>query len=209
MNTRAAKEGRTKPAKGRLVKIVDALDRCIREHGVAGSTLTEIARAAGMSLSHLRYYFQSKEEVIEFYLESLSVEIVGEIDAIEKTTPDEWLEAFARFYVANPRLTRTSVGVVIEIFGVSVHNEALARVKTAHDAQIRARLVEFFEWAGVAPGWTVEQAAYTAWCLEAGMKFNAAFQDDFSADRAGAIFLAEARRLSGRAEATSPATHAQ
>jgi len=162
-----------------------------------------------MSLSHLRYYFQSKEEIIEFYLESLSAEILADIGAIARETPDQWLEAFVEFYVANPRLTRTSVGVVIEIFGVSVHNEALARVKTRHDTAIRQTLTEFFEWSGVAPGWTVEQAAYTVWCLEAGMKFNAAFQDDFSSDRAGAIFLAEMRRLSGRTEAATPAALAQ
>jgi AcrR family transcriptional regulator len=188
---------KTRPASDRRARIVEALDRCIRTTGVAAISLTEIAAAAEMSLSHLRYYFESKDEVIEYYLQSLSDEILRDIEAIERRTPEQWLEDFVAFYVANPKLTSTSVGVVIEIFGVSVHNKALARVKNRHDAAIRDTLRSYFDWAGTAGGMTVDEAAYTAWCLEAGMKFNAAFQEDFSSERAGAIFLAEMRRMSG------------
>jgi hypothetical protein len=99
--------------------------------------------------------------------------------------------------------------VLIEIFGVSVHNDALSRVKKRHDAAIRDVFLRYFEWVGAAPGVSVEHAAYTAWCLESGIKFNAAFQSDFSPERAGKIFLAEMRRMSGSGKARAkprPAT---
>jgi AcrR family transcriptional regulator len=180
---------------------VEALDHCIRTKGVAAMSLTDIAVAANMSLSHVRYYFESKEEVIEYHLNKLSAEILAEIDAIERATPQQWLKDFVAYFVANPRLTHTTVGVLIEIFGVSVHNDALSLVKKRHDAAIREVLLRYFKWAGTAPGVSVEHAAYTAWCLESGMKFNGAFQSDFSPERAGRIFLAEMRRMSGSRKA--------
>jgi len=194
---------KTRPSSDRRPTIVQALDRCIRSKGIAATSLTDIAMAADMSLNHVRYYFGSKEEVIKFYLSKLCDELIAGIEAIERTTPQQWLEDFVAFYVADPRLNPTSIGVLVEIFGVSVHNSALSLVKKSFNEAIRNVFVRYFEWAGVAPGLSVEQAAYTAWCLETGIKFNAAFEDDFSRERAGQIFLAEMRRMSGKGHGPS------
>lgn len=162
---------------------------------MAATNLTDIAAAADMSPSHIRYYFQSKEEILEFYLAQLSAEILSEISRLRRDDPEQWLEDFALYFAANPKVTSTSIGVLMEVFGVSVHHPAMAAIKRRHDKAIREVFQAFFEWAGVVPGLTVADAAYTAWCLDSGMKFNAAFQDDFSLDRAGETFRREMRRL--------------
>lgn len=183
----------------RRQRIVDALDACIRKTGFAGASLTDIAVEAGISPSHVRYYFESKEDILEFYLSSLSAEILDEIAAIERADPEQWLETFSRYFSSNPKVSSTGIAVLMEIFGVSVHHPKLAAIKRGHDAAIRQVFREFFEWAGVAEGLSIDDAAYTGWALDSGMKFNAAFQDDFSLERAGVIFRREMRRLAGMA----------
>ena len=187
----------TRAGKDRRQRIVEGLDQCIREHGVAGTSLTDIAAAAKMSPSHIRYYFQSKEEILEYYLASLSEEILAEIGRMERSSPEQWLNTFSDYFSSNPRVSSTSIGVLMEIFGVSVHHPAMAAIKRRHDRAIRQVFRDFFGWAGVIEGMSVEDAAYTGWALDSGMKFNSAFQDDFSLERAGAIFRREMRRLAG------------
>ena len=181
----------------RRQRIADALEHCIRKEGLSATTLTAIARAARMSPSHLRYYFAGKEEIVEYYLSALSEELVREISRLNKATPDQWLSDFADYFVGNPRVTRSNIAVMIEIFGMCVHNPRLSRAKARFDGFVRGVLLDFFQWAGTAPGISPEDAAYTAWSLEIGMKFNAAFQRDFSRERARTIFYEETRRLAG------------
>lgn len=48
--------------------IVDAALRLFQRHGYEGTTMREIARAAGVSLGNAYYYFESKEQLIQgFY----------------------------------------------------------------------------------------------------------------------------------------------
>lgn len=47
--------------------IFKALHDCIVEQGYARTSLTDVARAAGMSPSHLLYYFPGKDAILEDY----------------------------------------------------------------------------------------------------------------------------------------------
>jgi AcrR family transcriptional regulator len=181
----------------RRALIASAFEACIREKGLNATSLTDIATASGMTPSHLRYYFERKEDIVEFYLTRLSEEIVAAISKLPRRSPDQWLVEFAGYFVGGPEVDRTSIGIMIEIFGMTVHDARLSRIKARFDNFVRRTFTDFFSWAGTAKGISVEEAAYTAWCLEIGMKFNAAFQLDFSRERALAIFLTETRRLAG------------
>lgn len=49
--------------------IVDAALRLFQRHGYEGTTMREIARAAGVSLGNAYYYFESKEHLIQAFYE--------------------------------------------------------------------------------------------------------------------------------------------
>ena len=180
-------------------RIAQAMDACIREKGYAATSLTDIAIKAQMSPSHIRYYFDGKEEILEFYLAAICEQIVRDIDGIPRKTPAQWTSDFTRYFITNPDLTKATVMLMVEIFAVSAHNPKLMKIKARYDNFVRKTLVDFFKWAGTTDGLSPEDAAYRLWALEGGMKFNSMFQSDFSKEKAGAIFHDELVRLAGLA----------
>jgi AcrR family transcriptional regulator len=187
----------------RRLKIVQALHRCIREVGYSRTSLTAIAVKAGMSPSHIQYYFDNKDAILEFYLDDLCRRIVEDLRKLDMRDPDAWLDAFCDYYIRNPRISRVGLSVLVEIFGVSVHNPQMREIKVAFDREIRALLRDFFQAVGTAPGVSPEAAAEVAQALEAGFKYNAVFQDGYDADRTDSMFRAVVRQLR-RGSAASP-----
>jgi len=178
-------------------KIALAMDACVRDKGYAATSLTDIALKAQMSPSHIRYYFDGKEEILEFYLAAICDQIVRDVGAIVRKTPEQWAKDFTGYFITNPDLTKATVMLMVEIFAVSAHNPKLMKIKSRYDNFIRQTLTEFFQWAGTIDGVTPEDAAYRLWAFEGGMKFNSMFQSDFSKEKAGLIFHDELLRLSG------------
>ena len=178
-------------------KIALALDDCIREKGYAGTSLTDIALKAQMSPSHIRYYFESKEQILEFYLEAICAQLIHDIAKIPKKTPLRWVKDFTAYFITNPELNRSTVALMVEIFAVSAHNPKMMKIKSDYDTFIRKTLADFFVWAGTAKGVKPSDAAYQLWVLEGGLKFNSMFQEDFSKAKAGVIFETEILRLAG------------
>ncbi|MGD0142993.1 MAG: TetR/AcrR family transcriptional regulator [Rhizomicrobium sp.] len=181
----------------RRVVIANALYSCIRDKGYAATTLTDIAVRAAMSPSHIRYYFDGKENILEFYLQAACEEIAREIAAIARRTPAQWLDDFVVYFFASPAMTRDAVAVLVEAFAATIHNPKLARIKIEHDDFIRRTFHEFFRWAGCADGATPADAAQMAMALDIGMKFGAVFQKDYAREKLAKTFLAEMRRMAG------------
>jgi AcrR family transcriptional regulator len=181
----------------RRTQIAAALASLIRKQGYAATSLTDIAVTANLSPSHLRYYFATKEEILEHYFRSFCDRITADILRFERTTPEAWLEAFAAYVIGTPRVNRGTMGAMVEIFGVALHHPALADAKTRYDNFMRRVFLDFFLWAGTARGIEPHDAAYQGWSLQIGMKLNALFQSDFSHEKAHEIFLKEMRRMAG------------
>jgi AcrR family transcriptional regulator len=183
--------------KERRGKILQALHRCISKRGFSRSSLTDIAIEAGMSPSHIRYYFEGKDAILEAYLAQTCDEILERIGAIATEDPRAWFEEFTTFFVGNPWITPGRLSVLMEIFGLSVHDKDLRRIKANYDNQIRKILERYFERAGCAPGLTPASAAEISQALEAGLKYNAVFQDNFDPAHARKMFVSAVERLTG------------
>jgi AcrR family transcriptional regulator len=194
----------SEPAAERRARIVQALHRCIREKGYASTSLTDIAVRAKMSPSHIRYYFDGKDAILEHYLETTCSDIVRDIKAIEADDPFEWLRKFSDYYIRNPRISAVGLSVMVEIFGVSVHQPRLREIKMAYDEEIRAVLTRFFTKAGGATSLPPAMAAEIIQALEAGLKYNAVFEKHYDPEKATAAFLAAVERLLGVSGATGP-----
>jgi AcrR family transcriptional regulator len=177
--------------------IIRALHRCIAKRGFSKTSLTNIAVEAGMSPSHIRYYFEGKDAILESYLEQTCTQILERIRAIDTDDAERWFEEFTTFFIGNPWITPGRLSVQMEIFGVSIHDKALRHIKVNYDQQIRLILEGYFERVGTAPGLTPKSAAEIAQALEAGLKYNTVFQDQFDPVHTRKIFIAGINHLTG------------
>lgn len=157
-----------------------------------------------MSPSHIRYYFDGKDAILEHYLELTCSDIVRDIKAIKADDPFEWLRKFSDYYIRNPRISAVGLSVMVEIFGVSVHQPRLREIKMAYDEEIRAVLTSFFAKAGGATSLPPAMAAEIIQALEAGLKYNAVFEKHYDPEKATAAFLAAVERLLGVSGAARP-----
>ncbi|HEX2592408.1 MAG TPA: TetR/AcrR family transcriptional regulator [Rhizomicrobium sp.] len=194
MTNSLLRESASEASTGRRRAIVRALHQCIREQGYARTSLTDIALKAGMSPSHIRYYFDGKEAILRDYFAQLCQDLVERIRAIPCDNPEAWLVSFARFHFGNARISQSGLAVIVEIFGVAMHEPEMKRIKTVFDAEMHAIMEQFFERAGCADGLTPKTAAELARAMDIGLKYSTAFSV-LKADALETLMLAGIRRL--------------
>jgi AcrR family transcriptional regulator len=169
----------------------------MREKGYAGTSLTDVALAAQMSPSHIRYYFDGKDAILEHYFEAHCRHIVADIRAIPTDDPADWFDRYCAYFIRNPHIRSVALGVIVEIFGLSVHQSRLREIKVAYDREMLAVLTDFFERVGVVKD-TPAQAASVAQAVEVGLKFHAAFAQTYAAAAIGHAFVSVVESLIGR-----------
>lgn len=186
-------------------RIAAGLDWCIRKQGYAEATLTDVATAAGMSPSHVLYYFDGKPAVLEYHFRHLCESLLEQVRGLAEQSPPEQIEGLTRLFFGDS----DAVGVYLEIFGVAVHSERIRSIKTDWDREMRSFFARLFAATPRAEGLPPEAAADLAFALLMGLRTNAYF-DGF--DAAGALgrsreaFRGELLRLAGLAPPTTSPT---
>jgi AcrR family transcriptional regulator len=151
--------------------------------------LTDIAIRAGMSPSHIRYYFDGKDAILRYYFEALCVHLLTEIQKIKFANERQWLRDFSRFYVGNPRISQAGLSVIVEIFGFAMHDPTMRKIKTWFDDEMHTIWCRFFERAGCRSGLTPDDAATLVRALDIGLKYGTAFSET-EPGRLEGIFIA-------------------
>ena len=65
----------------RRKRIFSSLHDCIIKKGYSKTTLADIAKSADMSPSHLLYYFDGKDAILEDYFQKVALQIVERLAA--------------------------------------------------------------------------------------------------------------------------------
>jgi len=178
--------------------IMQALHRCIRRKGYAFTSLRDLAEEAGMSASHIRYYFDGKDVVLEYYLEQFIQIVRNDLEEIAALPLERRITAIAdRFF--GERVSRDRISVLFEIFGIAIHNKRMHALKASHDDQvlqiIRATLKDASE-----DGASVEDDAIVLHALLVGLSTNMLFNSDQSLAIGRRLFLVTFRRMAGLPE---------
>ena len=66
--------------------IVDAAQRLFRERGYQGTTMRDVAAAAGVSTGNAYYYFRSKEELVQGFYDRLAAEHATAVEPLLAST---------------------------------------------------------------------------------------------------------------------------
>lgn len=184
-------------ARDRRGKIVTALYRCMAKKGYAATTLCDIAEEAGMTSSHLLYYYPGKEAILEAFFKAVTKRIEKEIAELKDREPVDQIEALADLFLSANGLRKGDQGVMLDLYAQAVQNKAMRRVKVAHDRRIKDMFVELFAQLTPSLETTPEDAALMAYAVLFGLRANSFYDPQLSPSQANRLFKQALLRIAG------------
>jgi len=140
-----AKRGRRSIAAQRRAEICEAFRRCARRDGLNGASNRKVAREAGISLSMLHHYFESREEMVEQFVQDQLEEFDARLlsqdvwqDRIEDRLPKMVDFAFSD-YMMDPEIGN----YYFDLLGQAKRNERLRTIVANMWRALRKRTAEW------------------------------------------------------------------
>lgn len=189
------RKARARNGRDRKQDILNALYRCMARKGYAGSTLSDVAGEAGMSSSHLLYYFSGKEAILEAFFKEASAQAKLKLQELPEA-PKERLDAFADIFLP-AKADKTRRAVMMDLNGQSAQNRTLRRLKSAQDRAIKRELVNVFGGLPRATGLDADAAAHSAFAMLRGLETASFFDTSLQPAEAHRLFRLSLYRLGG------------
>jgi AcrR family transcriptional regulator len=181
-------ESRAPDTKNRRALIVAALRRCMISKGYAETSLTDLAKAAQMSVSHLLYYYASKEAVLLDLSMQLNEQILLDIGAHHQEPPEERIHVLVDNVFVHGAITRGELGLVREIIALSTHRPALRASLENYARRMIDYLEDLFSKTPRQPGLSAVDAAEIAGALWIGLVINTDYDARLDNNRARRLF---------------------
>jgi AcrR family transcriptional regulator len=175
-------------------RILRALHDCVIEKGYAKTTLADVARVAGMSSSHLLYYFRGKDAILEYYFEEMAGRLLERVDGFRAESPEHQIEQLAELFFAGKAMSTSEIGFMLECFGAAVHDEKLHQEKSDLDRAFRKYLEELFRQSSHSST-KARNTAEIAYSMLIGLLTIAFFDESLRLPKARSLFRAEMLRL--------------
>jgi len=177
--------------------IAKALYQCISKQGYANTTLKDIADCAGMSPSHVGYYFDDRAAILECVALSLYEQIVEGFPDLGEPDLSKLADAIAIYCFGDGELNTTFLGVLQEISGLAVHDPRLREIITEYVTAWREYLEAFFERAKPTGGLTPHKAAWLAHAMLVGFEASTCFDPSSCRESAHELFRKTLSVLAG------------
>ncbi len=177
--------------------ILRALHDCIIAKGYAKTTLANIAEAAGMYPSHLLYYYNGKDAVLEHYFKNVAILILARLEEISAQPAEKQIHLLAELFFASAGIGKSEIGFMLECFGVAVNDRVLRREKSELDEKCKIYLTELFK---KTPGGIIAAAndcAEVAYAMLIGLRAAVYFDDKLDLLEAHRLFLSSMLGLAG------------
>ncbi|MEM9621206.1 MAG: TetR/AcrR family transcriptional regulator [Pseudomonadota bacterium] len=199
MSNQAAKSDSNKKPdkKGIRKQIVRGLQACIVEKGYAYTKLNDIAAKSELVPSHVRYYFTSKEEMLEYRFEEMCRDVAYRLAGFDRSSPSAWFRDFGYFMFNDNPQWKPTILVLMEVNVAVAHSDAMRRMKAESDRRV---LKEFEEQLGstqLAAGLDPAAAAQLTFAMMNGLLTNEAFESGPSVLEARQLFYAFVESMAG------------
>jgi AcrR family transcriptional regulator len=184
----------------RRAAIIDALRRSMLNKGFAGTSLTELAKGAGMSVSHFLYYFPDKETVLAELAKSITdqtLEFMGGLTP--KPAQSQCRELVDFFFETVPSSYRN---LVLQTMGVATHDRELLARQRHQASRFRTYLRQIFRKSSGRVGIKIDDAAALAAAVWMGLYVNSYFDPALTMPRAARLMLTAMSWLGGFEEMT-------
>jgi AcrR family transcriptional regulator len=159
-NGRAPAQGRKrKGGNDRRSAILNSLWHLLAKKGYSSTSLTDIAREVGMSVSHLLYYFPSKDALLEEMYSAFSSSVLSNIGSTQNLPPEERCRRFADNMFLESVIPSSDQTIIFEMLAYAAHNPRFRRSQEKHTRTTMAYLVDLLEQAPKTAGLSAEDAA--------------------------------------------------
>ena len=132
-------------AQERRAKIIQALRRCIAHKGYAATSFNEIAREAGMSPSHVFYYFRGKDAVLKELYREITRQFLVRMDALQDASLETKLRAMMDYAFSGGDVSHEDRLVFAEIIGQSMSNPSLEDIRETLPAMIMKSVADVLQ----------------------------------------------------------------
>jgi AcrR family transcriptional regulator len=177
--------------------IFKSLHDCILAQGYVKTTLADIAKGAGMTPSHLLYYFKGKEAILEQYFENVSVSFLNQIEEFRSQKPREQIQSLTDFWFKSETSTVKEIGFMLECFGAAVNDDVLKITKRDFDERCKSHLADIFDACPAIFMNSRKDAAEVAYGLMIGLRSAVYFDSDINQEDAHRLFLNSFLAMSG------------
>ncbi len=167
--------------------ILKSLHDCVIEQGYAKTTLADVARGAGMSPSHLLYYFQGTDAILATYFAIVGRRIIERLETLRTEEPEQKILLLAELFFAGRGIKKSEIGFMLECFGAAVHDKRLRTEKTAIDRFCKEYLQQLFEKSPCGPA-HAKRSAEIAYAMLVGLRTAAYFDQRLGPRRARRLF---------------------
>jgi AcrR family transcriptional regulator len=182
--------------------ILRALHSCVIAKGYSKTTLADVAESAGMYPSHLLYYFDGKEAILEQYFQDVADKILLKLESFSNETPERQVELLANLFFAGEGIKKSEIGFMLESFGVAVNDSVLREEKAELDRRCKVYLENLFDRS---PGRIMRAArdcAEIAYALLIGLRSAVYFDERLNLADAHRLFHTSVLHMAGYATAS-------
>jgi len=149
--------------------IIKSLRHCMIKQGFAETTLTGLAREANMTVSHLLYYYPSKEAVLIDLCDELLARLQESTASGYGGTPAERIRLLAENLFLVEKLSEGEMGIMGELLSLAAHRPAIRERLTGYVDSSLEYLKDLFAHTPRQPGQSASDAAEVAAALGAGL----------------------------------------
>lgn len=173
---------RRKKLSSRRAAIVEALKRCMIAHGYADTSLSDLAKDAGISVSHFLYYFPSKEAVLIELCSEILDQSAAEVTAYANEPLEERIHVLVDHLFGSNPVALGDLGIVQELISLSLHRPAVRKKLAQNHATMMAYLKDLFEKSPRQPGVSADEAATIAGAMWQGLFTNSLYAKDLASE---------------------------
>jgi AcrR family transcriptional regulator len=174
--------------KNRRGAIVAALRRCMLTKGYAETSLTDLANAADMSVSHLLYYYPSKDAVLLDLSDQVNARIWTDVTAFGDEPPEERIHVLVDNVFVRGAFEKSELGLVRELMALSTHRPELQAKLQAYSGKMMGYLEDLFSKVPRQPGLSALDAAEVAGATWIGLVTNSDYDERLNHSRARRLF---------------------
>ena len=181
----------------RRVVILRALWRLMLQKGYASTSLTDVARKARISTSHLAYYFRNKEAMLFELCRALTGGLLTDVTTHRGESPVEQLHLLASYAFMEPVMPVSDRTIFLELMGLAVHNRRYRPRVYAYAQNMIDYLREVFSKTPRVLNLSAGDTALLAASIWTGLLVNSFCYKGFDRSHSRALFRQSLLLLAG------------